>query len=101
MTYFTIRYDVVPGKQGEHDRFVRDSLLTFWKRQPGISVCCVLEDVAVGWPERTIMIGATDLHEIEQALKQPMYRALKEELLNLATNLQSQFVEVREGSLAA
>lgn len=101
MTYFTIRYDLVPGKQSEHDKFVRDSLITFWRRQPGVSVCCVLEDAAVGWPERTLMIGASDLHEIELVLKQPMYKALKEELLSYATNIQSQFLTVREGSLAA
>lgn len=101
MIYFMIRYDVIPGKTAEHDQFVRETLLPFWKRQSGVTSCCVLEDSVIGWPERTIMIGANDLHDLEVVLKQPLYRALKGELLAYASSIQGQFLTIREGSLAA
>ncbi|MBI2916670.1 MAG: hypothetical protein HYY01_01640 [Chloroflexi bacterium] len=101
MTYFMIRYDVVSGKTEAHDQFVRETLLPFWKRQPGVTSCCILEDTVIGWPERTIMIGANDLHDLEVVLKQPLYRAIKGELLVYTSNIQGQFLTIREGSLAA
>mgnify|MGYP005834546619 CR=1 FL=1 len=61
MMYFTVRCDILPGKEDELDRFLNERAKSFWISQPGVKSFHVYADKLAGWPERTIMIEVEDL----------------------------------------
>ncbi len=91
--YFTVRCDILPGKEEELDRFLAEKAKKFWLSQPGIKSFHVYGDTLVGWPERTIMIEVDDLASFQRVLNSEERRHLRSEFLMYTTNVQSQIVD--------
>lgn len=91
--YFTVRCDIVPGKEEELDQFLAEKAKTFWLAQPGVKSFHVYEDVLVGWPDRTIMIEVDDLASLQRILDSEDRKRLRREFQACATTVQSQILE--------
>ena len=66
--FFSVRCDILPGKEDELDRFLAEKAQAFWLAQPGIKSYHVYEDALVGWPDRTIMIEVDNLASLQSIL---------------------------------
>jgi hypothetical protein len=90
--YFTVRCDIVPGKEEDLDRFLAEKAKAFWLAQPGVKGFHVYEDVLVGWPDRTIMIEVDDLASLQRILDSEERKRLRREFQTCATTVQSQIL---------
>lgn len=91
--YFTVRCDILPGKEEELDRFLAEKAKKFWLSQPGVKGFHVYGDTLVGWPERTIMIEVDDLVGLERVLHSDERKHLRSEFLTYTTDVESQILD--------
>ncbi len=91
--YFTVRCDILPGKEEELDRFLTEKATKFWLSQPGIKSFHVYRDALVGWPERTIMIEVDDMSSLDRILHSENRHQVRREFLSYATDVQSQILD--------
>ena len=91
--YFTVRCDILPGKEEELDRLLGGPSRTFWLAQPGVKSFHVYGDTLVGWPERTIMIEVEDLASLQRILGTEERKRLRREFMNHTSNVSSQIQE--------
>lgn len=91
--YFTVRCDILPGKEQELDNFLAEKAKKFWLSQPGIKSFHVYKDTLVGWPERTIMIEVDDMSSLDHILHSEDRQRVRREFQTYATDVQSQILD--------
>lgn len=91
--YFTVRCDILPGKEEELDRFLTEKAKKFWLSQPGVKSFHVYTDTLVGWPERTIMIEVDDMSSLDRILHSEGRQRVRREFQTYATDVQSQILD--------
>lgn len=91
--YFTVRCDILPGKEEELDRFLTEKAKKFWLSQPGVKSFHVYNDTLVGWPERTIMIEVDDMSSLDRILHSEERQRVRREFQTYASDVQSQILD--------
>jgi len=92
--YFTVRCDILPGKEEDLDRFLAERARPFWLSQPGVKGFHVYVDTLVGYPERTIMIEVVDLASLQRILGSDGRKQIRKEFMTCTTGAQSQIQDM-------
>lgn len=93
---YHIMCDVQPGKEDALDAFLTDKMKTFWLSNQGVSRFHVFGDHLANKLERIVMIEVADFSNFEKILALEERKALRSELMMLASNVQSRIMEVVE-----
>lgn len=93
MINFTINCDALPGKEEELDRFVTNTMKTFWTKQQGVTGYAFLKDKLVGYPERTIRIDVKDLTALQRVLDASEWQSYRHQFISLLSRVESQILE--------
>ncbi|MEW5800666.1 MAG: hypothetical protein AB1847_01045 [bacterium] len=91
--HFIIRFDVLPGKLGEVDKYLEKEMVPYWTSHKEVRSVQIFEDSLIGWPERMLMVEVDDLACLQQILASPETRHMKELFTSYATDIQTQIVE--------
>ena len=92
--YFIINFDINPGKMKECDNYIREKLMPYWTSHKEVHSVKVLEDMFIGWPERSLLIEVDDLTSLQRILASKETRQMKEEFTFFATDIQTQVMNI-------
>jgi hypothetical protein len=93
---YHIMCEVAPGQEEALDRFLVDKMKKFWLGNQGVSRFHVFGDHLANKSERLITIEVGDFSNFDKILALDERKALRTELLTLASNVQSRIMEVIE-----
>ena len=93
---YHILCEVEPGREEALDRFLRDKMKKFWLAQPGVTRFHASRDFVDSKFERIIMIEIGDFGNFDKILILDERKDLRNELLTLATNVQSRVLDIIE-----
>ena len=92
--YLILNFDIGPGKMNECDNFIREKLVPYWTSHKEVHSVQCLEDMFIGWPERSILIEVDDLSAIQRILSSRETHKMKEDFLTYATDIRTQIMNV-------
>jgi hypothetical protein len=93
---YHIMCEVVPGKEDVLDAFLIGKMKNFWLANQGVSRFHVFGDHLANKLERVVTIEVGDFSNFEKILALDERKALRNELMTLASNVQSRIMEVIE-----
>ena len=93
---YHIMCEVAPGKEAEMDAFLINKMKKFWLSNQGVSRFHVFGDHLANKSERLITIEVGDFSNFDKILALDERKALRAELMTLASNVQSRIMEVIE-----
>jgi hypothetical protein len=93
---YHILCEVDPKREEELDRFLCDKMKKFWLAQPGVSRFHAFRDFADNKFERIIMIEVGDFGNFDKILILDERKALRSELMQIATSITSRVLEIIE-----
>ncbi len=88
----SVRYNPLPGKTQECDKWVQEKLVPFFCKQQECKSIEVMEDILIGDPERTILVRLSDVCAATSILESSEARALKREFMDYACDFSSQIL---------
>ena len=92
--YFIIRFDVLPGKLSECDKYIQEELIPYFTAHSEVRSVGVLEDKFIGWPERELYVEIEDLTALQSIMASSETRQMKEHFTSYATDIQTQIMDV-------
>lgn len=87
-----IRYNPLPGKTVECDRWVEDRLVSFFCAHEECKGIQVLEDILIGDPERTVLVELSDVCAATSILESEEAKQIKREFMEYACDFSSQIL---------
>lgn len=93
---YHIMCEVAPGKEDALDAFLIGKMKNFWLANQGVSRFHVFGDHLANKLERVVTIEVGDFGNFEKILALDERKALRSELMMLASNVQSRIMEVIE-----
>jgi hypothetical protein len=93
---YHIMCEVTPGKEDALDAFLVNKMKKFWLSNQGVSRFHIFGDHLANKLERVITIEVGDFSNFDKILALDERKALRAELLTLASNVQSRIMEVIE-----
>lgn len=93
---YHIMCEVAPAQEKELDAFLIGKMKHFWLANPGVSRFHVYADHLANKSERIITIEVGDFGNFDKILALDERKALRAELMTLASNVQSRIMEVIE-----
>ena len=93
---YHILCEVVPGREEALDRFLCDKMKKFWLAQPGVSRFHVFGDHLANKLERIVTIEVGNFGNLDKILILDERKALRSELMQLATSVTSRILEIIE-----
>ena len=92
--YFIIRFDILPGKLSECDKYIENELIPYFTSHNEVRSVGVLEDKFIGWPERELYVEIEDLIALQKIMASKETRQMKEHFTNYATDIQTQIMDL-------
>lgn len=92
MIHFTIRCNVVPGREEELDQFLEHRAKPLWLSHPGVTGFHLYRDVLDGSPERTVVIDVEDLGHLQSVLESEERKRLRREFQGYLLNVEGQIL---------
>ena len=92
--YLILNFDILPGKMNECDNFIREKLVPYWTSHKEVHSVQCLEDMFIGWPERSVMVEIEDLSSLQRILSSRETHQMKEDFTSFATDIQTQVMNV-------
>ncbi|PTL36777.1 hypothetical protein CLG94_02545 [Candidatus Methylomirabilis limnetica] len=93
---YHILCEVDPKREEELDNFLRDKMKKFWLAQPGVSRFHIFGDHLAASVERIITIEIGNFGNLDKILVLDERKALRSELMQIATNVTSRVLEIIE-----
>ena len=93
---YHILCEVVPGREEALDHFLCGKMKKFWLAQPGVSRFHVFGDHLANKLERIITIEVGNFGNLDKILILDERKALRSELMQLATGVTSRILEIIE-----
>lgn len=87
-----VRYNPLPGKTKDCDRWVQEKLVPFFCKHDECKGIEVLEDILIGDPERTVLVRLSDVCAATSILESEEARSLKREFMEYACDFSSQIL---------
>ncbi len=92
--YLVIRFDILPGKMAECDKYIENELIPFFTSQKEVHRVGVLEDKFIGWPERELYVEVDDLTSLQNIMASKETRQMKEHFTSYAIDIQTQIMDL-------
>src|SRR5512134_473091 len=98
MITFEYRFDVLPGKTAEYEKYLKGAGKDIWLKFRGVKSVRVYKSMLGGSsPQRQVMVDLEDLSSLEKILSDSTFRKAKERFHGLVTNVSdSLMVQVSE-----
>ncbi len=93
---YHILCEVEPGREEALDRFLCDKMKKFWLAQPGVSRFHVFGDHLANKLERIVTIEVGTFGNLDKILILDERKALRAELMQLASGVTSRILEIIE-----
>ncbi|MEW6719565.1 MAG: hypothetical protein AB1346_03855 [Thermodesulfobacteriota bacterium] len=88
MITFEYRFDILPGKMAEYDRYVRGAGKDIWLKYKGVRAVRKFRSMMGGEsPQRVIQVDLESLAALEKIMTDPGFRKAKERFHGLVTNV--------------
>jgi len=88
MITFEYRFDVLPGKMREYDKYTKGAGKDIWLRFKGVRAVRVYKSMLGGSsPQRVVQVDLESLAALEKILTDPGFRKVKVVFHNLVTNV--------------
>jgi hypothetical protein len=88
MITFEYRFDILPGKLAEYDRYVRGAGKDIWRKYKGVKAVRKFRSMMGGEsPQRVIQVDLESLAALEKIMTDPGFRKAKEKFHGLVTNV--------------
>lgn len=88
MITFEYRFDILPGKLAEYDRYVRGAGKDIWLKYKGVKAVRKFRSMMGGEsPQRVIQVDLESLAALEKIMTDPGFRKAKEKFHALVTNV--------------
>lgn len=92
--YLILNFDILPGKMNECDSFIRDKLVPYWSSHKEVHSVQCLEDMFIGWPERSVMVEVDDLASLQRIMSSRETHQMREDFTSCATDITTQIMDV-------
>lgn len=98
MITFEYRFDVLPGKTADYERYVKGAGKDIWLKFPGVKSVRIYKSMLGGSsPQRQVQVDLENLASLERILSDPAFRKAKEKFHGLVTHVSdSLLVQVSE-----
>jgi hypothetical protein len=88
MITFEYRFDIVPGKLAEYDRYVKGPGKNIWTKYRGVKAVRKFRSMLGGEsPQRVIQVDIESLAVLEKILTDPNFQKAKAKFHGLVTNV--------------
>jgi len=88
MITFEYRFDILPGKQAEYERYVKGLGKNVWSRQKGVKAVRKYRSMLGGeTPQRVVQVDLESLAALERILNNPDFRKARTRFHDLVTNV--------------
>lgn len=88
MITFEYRFDVLPGKTAEYEKYVRGAGKDIWLKFPGVKSVRTYKSMLGGSsPQRQVQVNLDSLASLEKILSDPAFRKAKEKFHSLVTHV--------------
>jgi len=98
MITFEYRFDVLPGKAKDYEKYLARAGKDLWLKFPGVRSVRIYKSMLGGAsPQRVVQVELTNLAALEKIFSSPVFKKAKETFHGLVTNVSdSLLVEVSE-----
>jgi len=98
MVTFEYRFDVLPGKAKDYQKYLARAGKNIWLKFPGVRAVRVYQSMLGGSsPQRVVQVDLDNLAALEKILGNPAFRKAKETFHGMVTNVSdSLLVQVSE-----
>ena len=88
MITFEYRFDILPGKAAEYDRYVKGPGQNIWTQYRGVKAVRKYKSLLGGSsPQRVVQVDLDSLATLERILADPKFRKAKEKFHGLVTHV--------------
>ena len=88
MITFEYRFDILPGKAAEYDRYVKGPGRNIWSQYRGVKAVRKYKSMLGGSsPQRVVQVDLDSLATLERILADPKFRKAKERFHGLVTHV--------------
>jgi len=88
MITFEYRFDVLPGKQAEYERYVKGLGKNVWSKQKGVKAVRKFKSMLGGeTPQRIVQVDIESLAALEKILTNPDFLKARSKFHSLVTNV--------------
>ena len=88
MITFEYRFDVLPGKQAEYERYVKGLGKNVWAKQKGVKAVRKFKSMLGGeTPQRIVQVDIESLAALEKILTNPNFLKARSKFHGLVTNV--------------
>jgi hypothetical protein len=88
MITFEYRFDVLPGKQVEYERYVKGLGKNVWAKQKGVKAVRKFKSMLGGeTPQRIVQVDIESLADLEKILTNPAFLKARTRFHGLVTNV--------------
>lgn len=88
MITFEYRFDVLPGKQAEYERYVKGLGKNVWAKQKGVKAVRKFKSMLGGeTPQRIVQVDIESLAHLEKILTNPDFLRARSKFHGLVTNV--------------
>ena len=88
MTTFEYRFDVLPGKLKEYEKYIAGAGKDIWLKFPGVKAVRVYKSMLGGSsPQRVVQVDLESLAALEKILSDPGFRKVKVIFHGLVTHV--------------
>lgn len=88
MITFEYRFDILPGKQAEYERYVKGLGKNIWAKQKGVKAVRKFRSMLGGeTPQRVVQVDIESLAALEKILTDANFRKARNRFHDLVTNV--------------
>ena len=88
MITFEYRFDILPGKQSEYERYIKGLGKNIWSKQKGVKAVRKFRSMLGGeTPQRVVQVDIESLAALEKILTDPNFRKARTRFHDLVVNV--------------
>jgi len=88
MITFEYRFDILPGKQSEYERYIKGLGKNIWSKQKGVKAVRKFRSMLGGeTPQRVVQVDIESLAALEKILSDPNFRKARNRFHDLVVNV--------------
>lgn len=94
MITFEYRFDIVPGKQKDYEKYLGKTGKDIWLKFSGVRAVRTYKSLLGGSsPQRVVQVDLDNLASLESILANPAFRKAKESFHGMVTNVTDSLLE--------